>query len=363
MSGTRCQRCGRLLVPDTAVRTESASRRDPPAMQPERASQVPLPPSVIYTSVVQPDTTSDAGPRMHRTAPSGAGSDAPGASPGPACEIGPDAAAGPTPGAAREVATSASGAAGGGSSAQRDPAIGRASGIVGPPPPYRTVTPPSRPAPVRPEIAPAPATPPVNIRGIGALGLPPPYRPIVQAASVFGRGPAPDLEPWRLASATHTSPVAGLEPEWIPVSADSSEADWSISRDSEPEIPGTSSPLDDARREVDRRADPLAWAEAPPVRPPSRLPVSGQRARFRQAGASPSGPATLRSRDPARAVGRGHRRGRDRSGWRAVFRTRSIDASDSRDRRTASGHRADRPFDRSGQGGLPRPGRFQPVAR
>jgi hypothetical protein len=107
---------------------------------------------------------------------------------------------------------------------------------LGPPPPYRPVTPPAKAPPPRFEIAPAPpielieAARDVNIRAVGELGPPPPYRPIIQAGAVFARGPAPDLEPWRMAQLTRVRARPGQEPA-TPAPPDLDERDWSIARE------------------------------------------------------------------------------------------------------------------------------------
>ncbi|MSP01963.1 MAG: hypothetical protein EXR07_13065 [Acetobacteraceae bacterium] len=88
----------------------------------------------------------------------------------------------------------------------------------------------------------APASPvkprtdgPDNIRSIGMLGPPPPYRPIIQGSAVFERGPAPDLEPWRLESLTRVPTPRGARPALDPEVPDGPyQADWSIHRDTIP---------------------------------------------------------------------------------------------------------------------------------
>jgi hypothetical protein len=152
---------------------------------------------------------------------------------------------------------------------------------LGPPPPYRQANAASQSPPPRGEWLPAPAagdaTPSdgvlgaPSIRDIGALGPPPPYRPIVQASPVFERGPAPDLEPWRLASlarlTVHPPPDAAPARE----SVDPAEDEWSLLREPDPAAGPAPPPVDDDRFE--RPADfgprdmPMPWVPEPPASP------------------------------------------------------------------------------------------------
>ncbi len=115
---------------------------------------------------------------------------------------------------------------------------------LGPPPPYRPMASSPRSVPPAVEMAPAPPPAEVNLRVMGALGPPPPYRPIVQAGAVFRRGPAPDLEPWRLASLARMPAQKPDNPsEPAPSVLDDTDTDWSLPREAE------------RRVEADRGAD------------------------------------------------------------------------------------------------------------
>ncbi len=99
-----------------------------------------------------------------------------------------------------------------------------------PPPPYvpagerpRSPLEPLALAPMAPQ--PARNETPVNIRATGALGPPPPYRPIARVSQGFARGAAPDLEPWREEAMTRAAP---------PPDAPDSQSGWEISRDVAP---------------------------------------------------------------------------------------------------------------------------------
>jgi predicted Zn finger-like uncharacterized protein len=120
-------------------------------------------------------------------------------------------------------------------SADASPAVQPFQEPLGAPPPYRPVEAVQKPEPARVEMAPpAPKQEPaagMDIRLAGELGPPPPYRPIVQAGAAFERGPAPDLEPWRVASLMRMRaqepaarrPFSGANPD-----DDDAEPDWSI---------------------------------------------------------------------------------------------------------------------------------------
>jgi len=87
---------------------------------------------------------------------------------------------------------------------------------------------------------------PVNIRVIGALGPPPPYRPADQAAPVFARGPAPDLEPWRepsLACVLTDEPAAEAAP---------AEPHWSLIREPDATVEVAPPPGEQTRSEIDQ---------------------------------------------------------------------------------------------------------------
>jgi len=112
---------------------------------------------------------------------------------------------------------------------------------------------------------------PVNIRVIGTLGPPPPYRPIVQSSPVFGRGPAPDLEPWRIASLTRAIVDRGTEHEPPLTDVDRADADWTISREPEPGVEKAPASPEEIRFEIDE-ADRAA---ARPSRAPPPAPTSG----------------------------------------------------------------------------------------
>jgi hypothetical protein len=112
---------------------------------------------------------------------------------------------------------------------------------------------------------------PVNIRVIGTLGPPPPYRPIVQTSPVFERGPAPDLEPWRIASLTGAIVDRGAKDEPPLTGVDRADADWTISRDPEPGVEKAPPLPGEARFEIDGEDRALAW----PTHAPSPVPASG----------------------------------------------------------------------------------------
>jgi hypothetical protein len=167
---------------------------------------------------------------------------------------------------------------------------GGPSGPLGSPPPYRPIQTPPKPvrarapaldAPRSPMVE-APRSPPVNARVVSALGPPPPYRPIARPDPVFGRGPAPDLEPWR-----QGTPIRMPPPDsWrgAPFSLDNAgltEETWALARDAEPLVSAT------PEREPETRLEPLpnfgpndrpvAWpkgAPAPVGAIASRLPRS-----------------------------------------------------------------------------------------
>ena len=345
MSGTRCDHCGLILVPNIAIRSETVSggtRRRCSLDEHRRFRyhhRLSIPPPRSLAPLLRP-LRGRTGHKRRTTARSALGTSPDAARDGgadAAREGGPDAARedGPdaTPGFESDVAptvsTVGSETALGANAGRPDPAIDRSAIVVGPPPPYRTITPPTRPAPSRPEMAPAPAAPPVNMRGIGALGPPPPYRPIVQASLVFERGPAPDLEPWRLASLTHALPDREAGADAVPVSTRSPETDWTISRDPEPNIQKTSSPLDEARLEVDDRADPFARPEVRPARPPLRPRPYGPRGPLQHAGGRSTGRA---KRPVVWAAGIAVAAAVAGMGGGAVFRTWQSGARESRER-------------------------------
>jgi len=102
---------------------------------------------------------------------------------------------------------------------------------LGPPPPFRPVAPVPKAAPARAEIATRPPVVAVNNRVLGAIGPPPPYRPIVQTAVSFERGPAPDLEPWRLAELSRILEASRAEEEKSAlVKLDPDEDEWALLR-------------------------------------------------------------------------------------------------------------------------------------
>jgi hypothetical protein len=108
-----------------------------------------------------------------------------------------------------------------------------------------------------------------GIRAIGALGPPPPYRPIVQAPPAFGRGPAPDLEPWRVASLARRPVQPPPDAVAAPESVDPAEDEWSLHREPAPVVERSPPAADDNRFE--RPADfgprdrPIPWVPEPPV--------------------------------------------------------------------------------------------------
>lgn len=254
VAGTRCGRCGLLFVPKAAIRPGDASRRDVSEIRAGPASPAPQPPSVIYTNsaprepppdVIQPVHPA-SGPGLHRSP----------------FEVTPDTTPGPS-------ALNA----GGEKQPEGDAMVDRAAVPMGPPPQYRPIV--TAPPQAKPRVEMAPVTPaaPVNIRGIGALGPPPPYWPIVQASQVFGRGPPPDLEPWRIASLTHAIVDRGTEPEPPLADVDPSEADWTISREPEPVVEMAPPPVEETRFEIDDEGHSLAWPTYAP--PPMPMPGSG----------------------------------------------------------------------------------------
>ena len=169
---------------------------------------------------------------------------------------------------------------------------------VDPPPPYVPLANPARPTPPRAEMTPTPPEVSVNIRVVGALGLPPPYRPGVAAEPVFARGPAPDLEPWRLVSLA--SRMAERDPTPDPAAEGDAPANphWSLNR--EPDPAAEAVPLAQETRfetgEVAGPRDlPVVWP--PGSEGPRMLPASRYDAR--RAGQGVAVGAAFRMRRPA----------------------------------------------------------------
>jgi len=256
---TRCGQCGLLFVPpagtgERALGGPAGPRDRPSGDGPSGFSGLgssgqgppaPMPPSVIYLSGDAPCVQAPPLP----PAPS---------SPVSIAEPAPSGAA-----AAQWTVPSAGGLAGDFTQV-----------VLGSPPPYLTIPPQPRPPRTPVEMAPMPPPAPLNIRTLGALGPPPPYRPIIQAGAVFFRGPAPDLEPWRLASLARVpgSP-GGRGPEGTGIG----RADWSLHRESEPVVEADFTADQSGRSEFEReggsRIPPMARGTG--VKPPraARLPV------------------------------------------------------------------------------------------
>jgi hypothetical protein len=129
---------------------------------------------------------------------------------------------------------------------------GGLSGPLGSPPPYRPVQAPPKPVRARPPAPDAARSPPVNARVVSALGPPPPYRPIAQPDPVFGRGPAPDLEPWRQGAPIRMPPPDSWRGAPFPLdNAGLTEETWDLARDAEPLVSAT------PEREPETRLEPL----------------------------------------------------------------------------------------------------------
>lgn len=294
-------------------------------VEPGRASPAPRPPSVIYTASVltrgrpdedaaisdatatQGDRTSSApADAAHSPGDGGAHATLATVESGEVAQP-PRQAAHPDPAPlAHDTAAKTEPGSQAGNAGER-PDKTRADRSVtplGPPPPYCPIVVPPKSAPKRAEIAPAPPAASVNLRVMGALGPPPPYRPIVQPGAEFGRGPAPDLEPWRLVSLTliHADPPREPEPDEAETAR--VEADWSLPREPEPEaeIPP---PPDATRFETNVEFGPLdlprVWPagsnDAPHMLPPAfrrGLPgAGGEGSPVAKMGAQGVLPATL----------------------------------------------------------------------
>ena len=202
----RCGRCGHVFSPLAARQPP----RDAPVVPPRRPpdQEAPPPPEVIY---VKREVLAARLALIPRGAPvPGRGAEA--ADP-------PHAAPAPLPAAGVTLA------------APPDVPERRAVTVAPePPPPYAPAgerpRPPLEPVALAPMAAqPARIEAPVNIRATGALGPPPPYRPIARVSQGFERGAAPDLEPWREEAMTRAAP---------PPEAPDSQSGWEISRDVAP---------------------------------------------------------------------------------------------------------------------------------
>jgi hypothetical protein len=132
---------------------------------------------------------------------------------------------------------------------------------LGSPPPYIPIERQPRPA-VRTNtgndrVETQTTAPPINLRIVSALGPPPPYRPAGQVATSFGRGPAPDLEPWRANSLTRIpASVPDVQTDAEPVGAISAESEWTLIREPEPEVFATADPGQQHRLEIVRDTVP-----------------------------------------------------------------------------------------------------------
>jgi hypothetical protein len=249
MAGTRCERCGLMFVPRPATAPVDASRREVSDLKAGHRSLTPQPPSVIYTSSAPRDPPHP----VHRSSVPAHDQSASRATPATA----------PPPSAVDP---------GDGKQPVRDAMVDRPAVPMGPPPAYRPIA--TIPPKAKPRVEMAPVTTPavpVNIRVIGTLGPPPPYRPIIQSSPVFERGPAPDLEPWRIASLTHAIVDRGAKDEPPLAGVDRADADWTISRDPEPGVEKAPPLPEEARFEIDEEDRALAW----PTRAPSPMPASG----------------------------------------------------------------------------------------
>jgi predicted Zn finger-like uncharacterized protein len=250
----RCGQCGLSFVPratGATAQTDSAtgpSPTDAAPPYPGEGRSAPMPPSVIY---VTGDALSGQSPPVPQTSRS--------------IETRPHPASGATDGPDFVRAQLPAHAPPGNVPHEE----------LGPPPPYRPIAQEPRAALTPVEMAPTPPPAPLNIRSIGALGPPPPYRPIIQAGAVFQRGPAPDLEPWRLASLAR-APTTSLAESGVdePVM---SEADWTLPREAEPPVYTNYLADQIGRSEFDPDPGPndpaLAWPGG--VAPPrhARLPA------------------------------------------------------------------------------------------
>ena len=132
---------------------------------------------------------------------------------------------------------------------------------LGPPPPYIPIERQPRPA-VRTSkdndrVETQTTATPINLRIVSTLGPPPPYRPAGQVATSFGRGPAPDLEPWRATSLTRIpASVLDVRTNAEPVGTISAESEWTLIREPEPEVFATADPDQQHRLEIARDTVP-----------------------------------------------------------------------------------------------------------
>ena len=231
-SRTRCEQCGLLFVP-TAPAKEAA----PPETPHGQMGTIPPPPSVIYSTFAHYDAPAVA-PDADSSTASPLGEES-----GPRSDSGHPSAEAPDA-----------------ESPRRD-IPDRPPGNLGPPPPYRPIVAAPKPSPPRAEIAPVSHSIEGSDRVVGALGPPPPYRPVIQTAPVFGRGPAPDLEPWRPVAFTRIQTDRRAEPE-TPLTGDDDDFAWSLPRQSDPE-PTIPQPMEEVRREAPEdfgpRDRPLVW--------------------------------------------------------------------------------------------------------
>ncbi len=269
---TRCATCGLMFA---VARPEGNAS---PAEIPVEEKSIPEPPSVIYHPVVPPALTpsqvySDALAEEYPPMPANSATEA---APGPI-----PSQPFPRPAPSQPAAKPAS------ARSENEGSLGvRNASPLGPPPPYRPIAAAPRPTPPQPRMVTLPPAEPVNIRGISALGPPPPYRPIVQASPEFGRGPAPDLEPWRLASMTRI-PLAGrAEPESNRSATPLEDDDWALMRESEPPIQPVATPIDTTRFEVETNVAsgnlPLLWpaeGDEPAAVKPGITPRASKRRR------------------------------------------------------------------------------------
>jgi len=214
-SRPRCARCGFLF--DANAASYGSTPRKMPEARPRPPKSVPPPPSVVYLSSGSLD------PAVLAQIPH----DQPAAMVPALPEVTTDP---PRVGPLTEAP----------SKATSSPV---AHVPLGPPPPYRPIEPARRREVPRPEIPEIPETSPaapINVRVASALGPPPPYRPIIQGAAVFQRGPAPDLEPWRVTSLTRI-PTPAEDPPFGAASDGVGPyvSDWQLIREPEPMVSAT----------------------------------------------------------------------------------------------------------------------------
>ncbi len=213
-SAVRCGQCGLMFTPRPGYSSGiGGGKSEMTHLEARRVAAVPPPPTVIYTK--------------------GGAARPPLSDPPPVPAFPLETGRQTLPGAPRElyggavgrpVADTTHGWPNGGS-------VEGPLAPLGPPPPFRPIVPAPKSTPPRAQIAESRPVAEVNDRVLGAVGPPPPYRPIGQTAMSFERGPAPDLEPWRLTALSRileASRQVGEKP--APVNVDADEEEWALPR-------------------------------------------------------------------------------------------------------------------------------------